>query len=401
MSAEPTARLLIVDDEAPQMKALCDVLSVESYRTDGFTSAGQALQALREREFDLLLTDLMMPEMDGIALLNAAAAIQPDLLAIVMTGHATIETAVKAMQAGALDYIVKPFKLNVILPVLNRALAVRALRLENRRLEQHVAERTRELETANRQLEAVNRELESFSYSVSHDLRAPLRTVQSFCQMYMEDFSAGIPAEGLRLLGHVVAGAERMGELIEDLLALSKLGRQPLRRRPVRLDELAKRIIAGLRAKEPDRTFDIRIGELGTCDCDPSLIEQVLVNLLANAFKFTRGRQPAKIEFDRLGDGAETTYRIGDNGAGFDMRYADRLFGVFQRLHSNEEFEDCRSCGESSSGTAAVSVPRANPAAAPLFISRSHLKPRRPRINQHGAASHAYDRVRARARSRP
>src|SRR5215216_4324764 len=171
------------------MKALCDTLTTEGYVPAGFTSAKRALEALREQEFDLLLTDLMMPEIDGIELLKRAREISPDLVCVMMTGHATIDTAVKAMQAGALDYIVKPFKLNAILPVLNRALAVRNLRQTNAELEHCIKVRTQELEIANRELNAANRELESFSYSVSHDLRAPLRAVQGFCQIYMDDFA--------------------------------------------------------------------------------------------------------------------------------------------------------------------------------------------------------------------
>src|SRR5581483_6883306 len=249
----PIARLLIVDDESAQMKALCDTLSYEGYSTTGFTSAKRALETLRSGEFDLLLTDLMMPEMDGITLLTSARAISPDVMAIVMTGHAAIDTAVKAMQAGALDYIVKPFKLNVILPVLNRALAMRQLRMANRQLEERVRQRTEELESANRQLEALNRELESFSYSVSHDLRAPLRTVQGFCQMFMEDFGASIPADGRPLLERVETGARRMGELIEDLLALSQLGRRPVLRGAVALEPLVHRLTADLQARDATR----------------------------------------------------------------------------------------------------------------------------------------------------
>jgi len=346
MSASPLARLLIVDDESPQMKALCDTLSLEGYSTTGFTSAAGALEVLGEQDFDLLLTDLMMPEMDGITLLKAAQSIAPDLVAIVMTGHAAIDTAVKAMQAGALDYIVKPFKLNAILPVLNRALAVRRLRIANRQLEESVRARTRELEAANRQLEAVNRELEavnreleSFSYSVSHDLRAPLRTVQGFCQAYMEDFRVSIPPDGLPLLEHVASGARRMGQLIEDLLALSQLGRKPLVRSNIALESLVDRLVAELRSRDPARAVDVRIGRLRECEGDASLIEQVMVNLLSNAFKFTRGREPAIIDVGSRRDGGEIVYFVRDNGAGFDMRYAAKLFGVFQRLHSVSEFE--------------------------------------------------------------
>jgi len=347
-SGASIARILIVDDEAAHMKALSDTLSIEGYSTSGFTSARIALDALRQQEFDLLLTDLMMPEMDGIELLSTAHAISPDLVAIVMTGHAAIDTAVKAMQAGALDYIVKPFRLNVILPVLTRALSIRALVRANRELQARVRERTGELEaanqqleTANQQLEAMNRELESFSYSVSHDLRAPLRSVQGFCAMYMEDYRASIPAEGLPLLERVKAGAERMGHLIEDLLALSQLGRQPIRRGSVALEALTQRLVQDQFAREPLRRADteVRIATLGSCTGDASLIEQVLTNLLSNAFKYTRGRQPAIIEIGCRTEGAETVYFVRDNGVGFNMKYADRLFGVFQRLHPESQFE--------------------------------------------------------------
>ncbi|MES1261533.1 MAG: response regulator, partial [Acidobacteriota bacterium] len=138
MTEAPLASLLIVDDEQAQMRALCETLEVEGYRTTGFSSANAALAALREQTFDLELSDLMMPDMDGIALLHAALEIDPHLVGIVMTGHGTIDTAVKAMQTGALDYILKPFKLSAVLLVLSRALAARRLRMENIQLHEAV-----------------------------------------------------------------------------------------------------------------------------------------------------------------------------------------------------------------------------------------------------------------------
>src|SRR5437879_1102695 len=163
MTAQSLGRLSIVDDEKAQMKALCHTLETEGYSTTGYSSASEALAALRAGAFELLLTDLMMPEMDGISLLNAARQVDADLAGIVMTGHGTIDTAVKAMQVGALDYILKPFRLNVILPVIARALDVRRLRIENAALQERERQYIYELEAA-------NKDLESFSYSVSHDL---------------------------------------------------------------------------------------------------------------------------------------------------------------------------------------------------------------------------------------
>jgi signal transduction histidine kinase len=332
MTLEPLGRLLIVDDEAAQMKALCNTLETEGYCTTGYSSAKQALAALRAGEFDLVLTDLMMPEMDGISLLSAARQVDATLAGIVMTGHGTIDTAVKAMQVGALDYILKPFKLNVILPIIARALDVRRLRLENAALQERERRYITELEAANKQLEA-------FSFSVSHDLRAPLRTIAGFCDTYMSDFAESIPAEGRPLLDHVMNGAKRMDQLIEDLLRFCRFSRQPLVKRSVQLDGIVHRVLAQLQATEGKRTVELRIGELPECEGDPSLLEQVFVNLLSNAFKFTRHRSAPVIEVGSFKRAAEVVLFVRDNGAGFDMKYAGRLFGVFQRFHSADEFE--------------------------------------------------------------
>ncbi len=496
------ARLLIVDDEEALMTALCNTLDTEGYATTGFTSAREALAQLRERPFDLLLTDLMMPEMDGIALLQAAQAIDPDLAGIVMTGHGTIDTAVQALRAGALDYILKPFRLNNLRPVLTRALEARRLRMENIRLreavsiyelsraitrglsEEEVWQRTvaaaaqqsnagsvcilvpaddrRELRvgalwgsdthgshgqsfaldssveewvarareqlaawdgssepdavyslplsggppgvalpivtggnfygilhfsstapqrrlangqikaldilastagaaleaasllsrlrTLNQELEqrvrertqdlqAANSDLEAFSYSVSHDLRAPLRRVDGFCQMFVEEFGAGLTAEGRRILDNVRAGAAHMNQLIDGLLRLARYSRQPLQTRPVQMQSLVRRVLADFADRLRERAVEFRIDDLPDCVADASLLEQVVANLISNALKFTAGSPEPRIEIGAYGEGGEQIYFVKDNGVGFDMRYAERLFGVFQRLHSQTEFE--------------------------------------------------------------
>ncbi len=498
----PLARLLIVDDEEAQMQALCSTLEVEGYAATGFTSAKQALALLREKEFDLVLTDLMMPEMDGITLLHEAQQIDRNLAGVMMTGQGTIDTAVKAMQAGALDYILKPFRLNAVLPVLARALATRRLRTENiqlremisiyelcvaithgldldtvidqtlnaafqqsdagevavllpasegtalrvagvrgptvarlhgkliafdaavakwmaqaswelsdseasqdprsvfghpladfsagialpmvargesagvlcfatsrpqhritlgqvkalnivastagsalaaailweqlraanRELEQRVRDRTAELEAA-------NQELEAFSFSVSHDLRAPLRIVDGYCELIRRDYGAVVPSNARALLDEVCTGTRRMGQLIEDLLRFSRFARQPLEKKRLRLADSVASALRQVRTEMEAREVEIEVGDLHECSGDAALLEQVIVNLLANALKFTRSRARPHIAVGSFERDGEQVYFVRDNGVGFDMKHAGKLFGVFQRLHAQGDFE--------------------------------------------------------------
>lgn len=335
MESDPINRLLVVDDEAAQVQALCRTLEDEGYSVKGFTATGAALDALRAGGFDIVLTDLTMPGMDGIAFLNAAGKIDPELAGIVMTGHGSISTAVEAMKAGAIDYILKPFDLRVILRVLERTQAMLRLRRENAALLERLSLRTVELETANRELRVANRELEAFNYSVSHDLRAPLRTIDGLLHVVQEDSGADVSPETRRHIEAMSEQASRMSELIEDMLRLSRLGREPLQKRTVDMRSLVQEVVGELRAAEAARAVEIRIGELPAVQADPSLLRQVWVNLVANALKFTRRRDSALIEIS----GEHKVYSIRDNGAGFDPRRAERLFGIFQRLHAAKDFE--------------------------------------------------------------
>ncbi len=623
-------RLLIVDDEAPQMTALCDTLRDYGYETSGYTSALEAITALRATEFDIVLSDLMMPEMDGIAFLTAALEIDPNLVGIIMTGHGTIKTAVSAMKVGALDYVLKPFKISAILPVLNRAATMRQLRTENiqlreiigiyelcmaltfamdydtilekiavaahhqcnhgdvivmlpdetgreywaavthgensekfrgirvsidaamkewitgftigslnseaihaapsgsenplrhiipgiaipmisggkvigilifnplnstrlvtsgkikamnilagagasalesalllqqlraaemryrrlaenaediiyriefepthryryvnqaiksltgytpeelyndpdfgialthpddrhlikqiydgefasgmtftmrwickntavvwveqrviripnelgqliaiegivrdvterKRTEEEILHLNQELEQRVRDrtadLEAAYAELESFSYSVSHDLRAPLRAIEGFSSILLKDFSSQLPDQTQYLLNRIIVNTTRMSQLIDDLLHFSKLQKQPLKKNPLKLHDLVSEVVAELLEATGDRTINIVVNPLPDCTGDLSLLRQVFFNLLANAIKFTRIREQAMIEVGCTPQTKEFIYYVRDNGAGFNMNYGDRLFRVFQRLHQVNAFE--------------------------------------------------------------
>jgi PAS domain S-box-containing protein len=191
-------------------------------------------------------------------------------------------------------------------------------------------------------LQTANKELEAFTYSVSHDLRAPLRAMNGFSRILIEDYSAEMPEEARPYLQLVQDNARQMGRLVDDLLAFSRLGRQPVVTRPVRLAELARQVFEDLQADRAGRHVEFEIGDLPVCEVDPGLMRQVLANLISNALKFTRNREVAEIEIGSASEHAqagEEIIRVRDNGVGFDMAYAHKLFGVFQRLHRAEEYE--------------------------------------------------------------
>ncbi|HEY0480874.1 MAG TPA: ATP-binding protein [Kofleriaceae bacterium] len=186
------------------------------------------------------------------------------------------------------------------------------------------------------ELERTNQELEAFSYSVSHDLRGPLRAITGFSQVLLGDHAHALDRDGRELLEQIHGNARRMGAIVDDLLALSHAGRADLRRDPVDLTSIARRVLANLRLAEPSRTVEISLADGLTARCDSSLVTLALENLFANAWKFTRKRPHARISFDRE---AGEVFAVRDDGAGFDMEHADRLFEPFQRLHSTSDFE--------------------------------------------------------------
>jgi signal transduction histidine kinase len=212
-------------------------------------------------------------------------------------------------------------------------------RVQMERMEAEIYQSSQKVKEANQQLEAANKELEAFSYSVSHDLRAPLRAVDGFSQAVLEDYGQQLPEEGRRHLQTIRAGAQRMGALIDDLLAFARLSRQALNKRTVDTGGLVREALEELAPQREGRQVEIRTGELPPCQGDRALLKQVWVNLLSNALKYTRQNPRAVVEIGHELRSGEGVYFIKDNGTGFDMQYAHKLFGVFQRLHRMEDFE--------------------------------------------------------------
>jgi len=327
-----TGRILIVDDEAAHLVALCNTLGDHGYVTVGLTSSSEALDMLRHSQFDILLTDLQMPVMDGISLLRAALDIRPELVGVLMTGHGSVGTAVEAMKVGALDYILKPFKLSAALPVLARAVEIKRLRGENAALEKSLRDHAAELE-------AVNADLEAFSRTVAHDLRNPLSIISGYSKLLKTISSNKLSPDELQLVDKIFEGTKQMDTLIRELLRFARLGRHPLAKQPLDIRGIAGEVLKELQTQHSDRTIACRVDDLPVCVGDRPLIRQVFVNLLSNAFKFTRTKEAATVWVGYERRGADVVYFVKDNGVGFDATSAKRLFDVFQRFHREDQFE--------------------------------------------------------------
>jgi two-component system, sensor histidine kinase and response regulator len=349
MQADPRVNILLVDDEPANLHALRAVLEPLDQNLMVASSGTQALRQVLEHDFAVILLDVQMPDMSGI---EAAAMIRERERSkttpiIFLTGVVkTAEMMFKGYSAGAVDYLMKP----VISGVLRAKVEVFVELAQVRHsLQQEIAERARiagemsrlnmVLEQRNEDLTAANSDLEAFSHSVSHDLRMPLRHIQAYVSMIEESALAKLNADEQRRLKGVREAAQRMSQLIDDLLAFSRIGRTAMRKVPVDLNALVHAVIAELQPDLKNRKVEWTLQQLPYISGDRALLYQVFLNLLANAVKYTRTRAEARIQVFAIEQDDEIVVGVKDNGVGFDPAYSDKLFGVFQRLHSATEFE--------------------------------------------------------------
>lgn len=358
------ANILIVDDHPDNRALLLSLLGYGGHTLSEAADGAEALERVRRERFDLVVTDVLMPRVDGYELVRQLRAnlqiAQPRIIFVTAT-YLEAEATMLARACGVRHFMLKPIEPQTFLDLVAAVLAEPApvsgisqpsgevvdehlrlltdklhrhvIQLEqlNRELDQRVAERTRELEVA-------NRELEAFSYSVSHDLRAPLRHIDGYARMLMDDAERYDEGTQQRLTA-ISAAAKRMSQLIDALLNLSRLGRTALRPRSVDMSVQVQEVREELMGEIKDRVVRWNIGPLPVVNCDAVLLRQVWINLLSNALKYSAPRAEAIVEVGTgASEGEKTVFFVRDNGVGFNAQYGGRLFNTFQRLHDEHEF---------------------------------------------------------------
>jgi two-component system, sensor histidine kinase and response regulator len=347
MSQEAPVNILLVDDKTENLVALEAILAAPEYELVRALSGEEALLALLAREYAAIVLDVQMPGMSGIELAQIIRSRRKTqhIPILFLTAHGD-ESAVAGYEAGGVDFLTKPLqptvlrsKVAVFADLFRKTNALREEIEERRLAEERIGQLNHELSERLEQLAAANAELESFSYTVSHDLRAPLRQISGFVALLEQASSATLRPEAREYVDLIQDAVTRMGRLIDDLLSFSRVGRMELNRSAVDLLPLVDQVRQTLQPVLAGRQVRWTIGALPEVQGDPSMLRQVLASLLDNALKFTRTRNCAEIEIGAQREGQDIVFFVKDNGVGFDPRYADKLFGVFQRLHTRAEFE--------------------------------------------------------------
>jgi two-component system, NtrC family, sensor kinase len=346
-------RILAVDDSMTYLQELASALRDEGYDVVLAHSGEEAIDMLAVQNVDCILLDLMMPGMGGqeaCRRIKASSALRNTPL-IMLTAVEDRQALIEGLSTGADDYIAKSNEFDVLRARIQAQIRRKQFEDENRRirdqllrseLEAGEARAARELAEAKavlvEELKYKNKELEAFSYSVSHDLRAPLRSIDGFSQALIEDYGEGLDETARNYLNRIRAAAQRMAALIDDMLLLSRISRAQVNRERVDLSALAQSVAEELKNQNPEHSVTVEIEPDLATHADRGLMRVLLDNLLGNAWKFTARTSKAQIELRARAQGLDTVFFVKDNGAGFDMAHASVLFQPFQRLHDAADF---------------------------------------------------------------
>lgn len=326
MNAKP--KILIVDDKPENLHALRVVLQDLDIELIEALSGNEALRATLHHNFALALLDVQMPGMDGYELASIlreeerSAQLPFIFISAVYTDNLNM---FKGYENGAFSFITKPFQAEMLINKVKFFIV------------KHQQEAA--LLELNEKLKDSNKELEAFSYSVSHDLRAPLRHISGYVDLLQGKFHDTLPEKAQHYLNSIADASHEMGTLIDTLLHFSRTGRAEMHKSANDMNVIVNSVIKSISAKHSERLINWKVDKLPTVQCDNQLLKQVWVNLLGNAVKYSRTRANANIDIGVKEEKNEYIFYVCDNGVGFDMQYAQKLFGVFQRLHSVSEFE--------------------------------------------------------------
>ena len=352
-SLRGSKKVLAVDDSETYLQQLAESLDSEGYEVILARSGEEALELLAVQPVDCVLLDLVMQGIDGRETCRRLKLVPTlrDIPVIMLTAVDDRETMIHSLGAGADDYIAKSSEFDLVRARVMAQIRRKQFEDEHRTVREQLLRAEFEAHKARTALEVAearaalaeelqfrNEELESFSYSVAHDLRAPLRSIDGFSLALLEDCSDNLDDDGRRYLRYVRDSAQEMARLIDDLLGLSRVTRGEMKRGETHVSSLARSVVSRLERANPDRKVAVVVADGIVADCDDRLLTIVLENLIGNAWKFTSKRRDACIEVGMMDDDPRT-YFVRDNGAGFDMSYASKLFGIFQRLHSATDFE--------------------------------------------------------------